>query len=138
MLKYQKQTEEIPNCPSPDCKSLTIEAFRFVFEDIHHRNNFLPALLINPKRQLTKDSDKCSGYALSFFCSAETAKSQYLKLKKRNKNIGKSIGTHIAQGVVNETDGLVSEINRNGHFDLHEFENTDLKNKFRIICFIEG
>jgi hypothetical protein len=138
MLKYQKQIEGIQNCPPPVCRSITIESFRFVFEDINHRNNFLPVLLINPKRQLTADPERCSGYALSFFCSIGKAKTQYLKLKKRNKNIGKSLGTHIAQGFINETDGLVSEINKNGHFDLHEFKNVDLKSKFSIVCLIEG
>ena len=138
MFKYQKQIEDIPDCPSPACKPINIEAFRFVFEDMYHRNNFLPVLLINPKRQLSEDSAKCSGYALSFFSSLEKAKNQYLKLKKRNKAIGKSLGTHIAKGFIDETDGVVSEINKSGHFDLHEFENVDLKRKFCIVCFIEG
>lgn len=138
MFKYQKQTENIPNCPPPTCKPMNIEAFRFVFEDMNHRNNFLPVLLINPKRQLSKNSVRCSGYALSFFSSSERAKNQYLKLRKRNKNIGKRIGTHIAKGFIDETDGVVSEINKSGHFDLHEFKNVDLKRKFCIVSFIEG
>jgi len=77
-VKISKTNRRNPNCPSPVCRTIAIEAFRFVFEDINHRNNFLPVLLINPKRQLTEDSEKCSGYALSFFCSIGKSKTQYI------------------------------------------------------------
>lgn len=133
MLKYQKQIADIPNCP-PTCRSASIVSYRFVFEEIDHQNNFLPVLLINPKRRLTEASEKCSGYALSFFCSKEKAKRRYLQLKKRNKNIWKVLGTHIANGFINEADGLITDISKNGHFDLYEYENVDLKSKFCIVC----
>lgn len=138
MFKYQKQIENIPNCPPPACRSVNTEAFRFVFEDTNHRNNFLPVLLINPKRQFSKNTDRCSGYALSFFSTLEKAKNRYLKLKKVNKNIGKLLGDHIAKGFINETDGLVSETDKGGHFDLYEFENAELKRKFCVVCLTEG
>ncbi len=138
MFKYQKQIENIPNCPPPACRPVNTQAFRFVFEDTNHRNNFLPVLLISPKRQLSKNTEKCSGYALSFFNSLEKARSRYLKLKRVNRNIGKLLGTHIAKGFINETDGLASEADKCGHFDLYEVENADLKKKFCVICRTEG
>lgn len=117
MLKYQKYTKNIPNCPPSECKPANMEAFRFVFGDIDHRNNFLPALLIKPARRLSKDSDRCSGYALSFFNTLEKAKSRYFELRKKHKNIGKNLGSHIAKGFINKTDSIVTEINKIGHFD---------------------
>jgi len=138
-FKYQKQIESIPNYPSSACKPMNIEAFRFVFEDMNHINNFLPVLLIKPMRRLPTYSARCSGYALSFFTTLEKARSRYLELKKRGiKNIEENLGTHIAKGTIDETDGVVSEINKSGHFDLHEFKNTDLKRKFDAACVIEG
>lgn len=50
--------------------------------------------------------------------------------------IDKALGDHIARGMINETDGLVSKISENGHFDLHEFEGAELNKKFRVICSV--
>lgn len=133
-LKYQNQIKDIGDCPPSECRRMDIKSFRFVFEDISHKNNFLPVLIIKPRRKLRNEAEKCSGYALSFFSSIEKAKKRYINLKNACDNIEKTIGTHIALGLINKTDGLVSKINRVGHFSLHEFKDTDLKKKFHIIC----
>jgi hypothetical protein len=138
-FKYSEFIHKIPHCPPSDSQSQAITAFRFCFEDWQHKNNFLPVLLINPQRintvKFKKDSDKCAGYALSFFNTLENAKKRYFELKYKRglKNIEKILGTHIAQGLISENDGVVSKIDRHGHFNLHEFENVDLKNQFSLI-----
>ncbi|EDN67089.1 integral membrane protein [Beggiatoa sp. PS] len=142
LLKYQEFIHKIPNCPPSDSEYQEITAFRFCFEDWNHKNNFLPVLLINPQRintaRFKKDSDKCAGYALSFFNTLENAKKRYFELKYKRglKNIDKILGTHIAQGLIKENDGILSKNDKKGHFNLHEFENVDLKNQFSLICAI--
>jgi hypothetical protein len=143
-FKYQKYLERLfVQCPPSDYTSQERIAFRFVFGPTHknYKNNFLPVLILKPARQtgrrFKKDSSKCQGYALSFFESLTNIKQRYLELKKDNPNICEQIGTHIAQGLIEKEDGLVSPIDKKGHFSLHEFEGTQLENKFRIICPLE-
>jgi len=142
-FKYKKQIEQLSTqCPPSNYKSKDISAFRFVFEAENDKakNNFLPVLIIKPKRQLKPDNDtvKCQGYALSLFDSQENAEKRYYKLRKRNKNISKTLGDCLATGTIDKTDGVASEVDNNGHFSLHEFENTDLAAKFNIISTLEG
>jgi hypothetical protein len=138
-FKYEKFINQIPNCPPSDSQRQKITAFRFVFEDLAHENNFILVLSINPQRINTakfhKNSDKCAGYALSFFNTLENAKKRYFELKYKRglKNIDKILGTHIAQGVIGENDGVVSKVDKHGHFNLHEIEHVDLKNQFSLI-----
>jgi len=141
-FKYKELISHIPNCPPSDSQCKEITAFRFVFEDLNHRNNFIPVLLINTQRintaRLKKDADKCAGYALSFFSTLENAKKRYFELKYKRglKNIDKILGTHIAQGLIIENDGVVSKVDKQGHFNLHEFEQVDLKSQFSLIYAI--
>lgn len=133
-FKYQSEIESIPDCPPDDYKSQRLKAFRFVFEDTNHQNNFRPVLIIKPRRRKTgmfrRNTAKCQGYGLSFFDSLENAHQKYFKLIKIRPQLAKTLGTHIAEGVIDRTDGVVSKINREGHFTLHEFEQVDLKDKF--------
>jgi len=142
-FKYKAFINPIPNCPPEDSQSQEITAFRFVFEDLNHQNNFIPVLLINPPRINTptfkKDANKCAGYALSFFDTLENAKKRYFELKYKRglKNIHKILGTHIAQGVIRENDGVISKVDKHGHFNLHEFEEVDLKSQFSCCAIVE-
>lgn len=130
-FKYEKQIVNLPECPPEKYRGEQLPAFRFVFANITHKDNFLPVLLKNPRRRLSGNA-KCQGYGLSFFDSLENAQTRYLKLRKNYRNIHKGIGTHIANGMIEENDGVVSEIDERGHFTLHEFEQIDLKSKFSL------
>ena len=98
--------------------------------------------MIKPRRinskQFSKDKMKCSGYSLSLFNTLENAITKYAKLQKNMRNIKKTIGDHIALGSIDKTDGYVTEPNKHGHFDLHEFDDVNLKNKFSVICGLIG
>ena len=131
-FKYAKQLNNLQDCPPADYTSKQLLAFRFVFDNIDHENNFLPILLKNPRRKLSDDA-KCEGYGLSFFNSLENARNRYLKISRSYRNIHKGIGTHIARGTITKNDGIVSSINKQGHFTLHEFEHVCLKNGFSLI-----
>lgn len=137
-FKYYLYINQLPDCPPCRYEPQNRQAFRFVFEDFDHSNNFLPVLLINPKRinspSFRDNNARCSGYALSFFNTLENAVRRYRGLQRSIPNIHKSIGTHIAKGVITKKDGVISEISNNGHFDLHEFEHTNLRMRFSIVA----
>lgn len=136
-FKYHAEIESIPDCPPADYKSQKLRAFRFVFGDSNHQNNFHPVLVIKPKRKnnrrFRRNSAKCQGYGLSLFNSLENAQKKYLDLIDSYPTIHQTIGTHIAEGVIEESDGVVSEVNRDGHLTLHESESADLTSKFALV-----
>jgi len=43
------------------------------------------------------------------------------------------VGTHLASGLIEEDDGVVSKVDSGGHFELHEFAGRHLTPKFRGI-----
>lgn len=139
-FKYQEYIKELSiECPPSSYEPKEMQAFRFVFEASHQKakNNFLPVLIINPSRQFNKSNDKCKGYALSLFDTKENLEKRYLTLKQSFPNISETLGDQIAEGFIAKTDGLASKIDTRGHFSLHEFENTDLVNKFNITSSLE-
>ncbi len=72
-FKYAEQIKELQltNCPPAFWRSVDCEAFRYVFEDIDHPQNFIPPLALRPKRinspSFQSNYAKCCGFALSFF-----------------------------------------------------------------------
>lgn len=113
-------------------------AHRFVFENLIHPNNFLPVLIVNPPRMLTpqfaEEGAKCLGYALSLFDTLAHAHRRYRQISQYNKNFYKTVGTHIASGQIELTDGVASPVDEHGHITLHEFEEADLASKFQIVA----
>jgi len=133
IFKYQKFISLIPNCPPTNYYSAQMKAYRFVFDDLNYPHNFLPALMINPRRNFPDPNEQCLGYALSLFDSLGNAQKRYEAIVKGRPSLRKKLGSHIAEGIITPNDGLVSDINSSGHFSLHEFAETDLKHKFQII-----
>jgi len=137
LFKYQSNISVLPNCPPADYQQVRIQAFRWVFEDDNHPNNFRPPLAINPHRRKDKrfrgnDQMTCAGYALSLFTTLEQAKKRYDYFYVNSPDhFPESVGTHIAQGLIEEPDGLASKTDNSGHFELHEFAGTNLKPKFQ-------
>jgi len=82
----------------------------------------------------SNDEMKCSLLALSFFSSEENAKARYKNLKKKIKNINKTLGSHVAQGILNASDGHRTDIcKKSGHFDFFENKDVDLVPNFIIV-----
>lgn len=137
--KYQEYLSQYENCPPDDYAELSMSAFRWIFEEGHEKedNNFLPVLSISPKRLNSKmfknDTVKCEGYALSLFDTLLNAKTVFSKRIKRNKRFGNFVGEFVAEIILENTDGVGSEFstktNNKGHFNFHEYENTDLSKK---------
>ena len=137
-FKYQEYIDNLSiQCPPSEYLPKELQAFRFVFDasDQHSKNNFLPVLIIKPSRQLNHTpAARCQGYALSLFDTKENAEKRYSQLIKKRSTLPKSLGTHLAKGFIDSTDGLASEVDENGHFSLHEFANVDLSQNFNIVA----
>ncbi len=58
-----------------------------------------------------------------------SAKIRYNQLIENHPNqYLQNLGTHLAKVSIEQNDGVVKEIDNNGHFDLHEYENTNWSN----------
>ena len=137
-FKYQKELDhyiglgyELPSLNTIESK----ESFRFVFAESPDKNH-IPPYLLQPSRlnqQIKKGSVDVRGFALSNLESEEKAIEFYRKLRKHCKNIEKSIGDSLSSGVLHSTDGMITEVDSNGHFDLFEFEACNLCDTFNVI-----
>lgn len=133
-LKYKaeidtliRQGERLPELTSPKAQ----EAYRFVFAGLPERNH-LPVCVSNPRRILPPGI-KTSGFALSCFVEEEKAEQRYNALSKTFKLISRSIGDSIAEGVLEESDGLMTEPETvTSHFDLYEFTSFDASKTFKL------
>lgn len=139
-FKYQEDMDIIKSvhncdCPNKELKAITpFEAYRYVFEDINHKSNFLPQLKDEPARFIDKNGkQKCDYLNLSMFAKIDGAKERYYQLANSFPNFKKTAGTHIANGILDAEDGLITDEGYLTHFGLYEFENVELQNKFKII-----
>lgn len=135
VLKYQKEIDENPS-DFTGFQERELESFRWVFEDINDARNFLPIYILDEKRKnddISNKSYKCIGYALSLFSSKKAAVQRLNEITNNKKFLFKKLGTHIACGTLNNSDGICDEPNESKHFSLFEFVEIDLKSKFAII-----
>jgi hypothetical protein len=131
--KYSTHLQSSDDCPPNDYRELNIKAFRVVYTDPPGDACFLPVALKKPSRRNTKeDSQNCKAFGLSFFTTEDSLRKTMRKVKEHTKNIDQSIGTKIAEGKLEHSDG-VAEPNPNGHFTFHEYQNAKLHEKFKVI-----
>lgn len=69
---------------------------------------------------------------LSMFSNFESSKVKYKVLNNSFKNFNKTAGTHIAKGLLEFEDGMITIENNDNHFELLEYEVVNLQNKFEI------
>jgi hypothetical protein len=139
-FKYQWLVNELRinhMCPFHTCKEDVILAFRWADNSNDYEDNFLPRILIDRKRNVpsrqndSSEESLCSRCGLSMFNSFEHAKKNYSGLPDRTKNL---LGyTHIVSGQIDSNDGIVTIPNKHGHFDIFEYKNTSLIEKFSIV-----
>jgi hypothetical protein len=130
--KYQLYLENIPDCPPENYSEINKSAFRWLHEEIDNDNNFKPVLLQSPKRALNMNHlNKCKGYGLSLFNTANGAIERYLDIIASKPNLIETFGNSLGEISLTNKDGVGSEpeTNNNGHFTFHEYENTDLTKK---------
>jgi hypothetical protein len=138
VYKYQEDINSISDfceCPRSDYFIFNEKAaFRFVFEDSEHPHNFLPPVKIKPKRYLDKNAiEKCEGLGLSLYGEKYGARQKYDELITNFKNFKKVIGTHIAVGNIKKEDGHITKEDEITHFDMYEFNNVELAQKFQVV-----
>jgi hypothetical protein len=139
-FKYQEDMDIIKyeyncDCPNKDLKAIiSFEAYRYVYEDINYKSNFIPQLKDDPARFIDDNGKKkCDYLNLSMYTKIECAKERYYQLSNSFPNFKKTAGTHIAKGLLETMDGLITNEGYMTHFELYEFENVELQNKFKII-----
>ena len=107
-------------------------AFRWVFEDINHPNNFLPVTIINPKYK--KALEDFTGWALSFFDTQIQGVNKLKKIVSDKPEVYKKLGTHIAEGMLQKEFGLCeSKSDDEGHFNFFKYKKVDLIPHFKVI-----
>lgn len=53
---------------------------------------------------------------------------------KKNPKLRDILGTHIAEGRIDPSDGVTTKIDHKGHLTLHESDVADLPSKFTAIA----
>ena len=132
-FKYADAIKDIKDCPPDTCSSRRTQAFRVVFSDPPNTQSFLPVAMRNPGRRLDPKS-LCIAYGLSFFDSIGHLKAKMRILKKNYPRIEATIGSKIAEGVIEQKDGKSNTPNSSGHFTLHEFRECELHKKFTVVA----
>ncbi|WP_300685388.1 hypothetical protein [Chryseobacterium sp.] len=112
-----------------------IESYRWVFEDINHPSNFLPAYILDKERKEydeRKNKATSLGYALSLFSTKESAISKYKKILSHAPKAFLKLGTHIALGQIDENNGICDNPNLDKHFSLFEYQHVNLAEKYNV------
>jgi len=131
LLKLEEeQGISLPLLHIPESK----QAFRYVFSKKPEKNH-LPAYIQKPQRAIS-DADKSrlstSGFALSCFEDEAKAVNRYDELKASYPKIRNTLGDALSFGVLNESDGLITDANDDTHFDLYESASCTLSETFQI------
>lgn len=107
--------------------------FRTVHSPINERD-FLPIAKLDPARYPPGTERHCASFAISLFSTHEGILRKFAYIRSTNPNIEKDVGTHVAGGDIDETDGVITKPSRHsGHFSLYEAEGSSLVAKFSIV-----
>ena len=131
--KYADELSSLGDCPPGTARPCERDAYRFVFAEIDDARNYLPVAKLNPYRRLDSVDEHCHALALSFFATKAQAELRYRQLAKRNKKIGKTLGTHLAQCRLTHADGAATPVANSGHFDLFESNTVELAGRFSVV-----
>jgi len=136
-FKYYEKIQALDlkiECPKIIEEDFEIAAYRYTYNKKVDTIDCLPQA-IKPGRPLRKLGDCetkiCNDYAISLFNDEKKAKNYYNGLNKRTREL---LGyKYVAKGVINNNDGYCTEVEKTGHFNLHELKNCALENKFANI-----
>jgi hypothetical protein len=125
----------IENCPPPGNEVDQI-AYHWCHSPIDSIIDFIPPGVKKPSR-LSKDEMKkrCGLLALSMY-STENQSREFFKKQSFSEAIIKNIGDFIAEGHLEHSDGTASDFDEFGHFNFHEYINTNLIAKFSVVSKI--
>lgn len=126
--KYASDLASRVDCPPSGSQPRDRTAFRFVWNPIGP-DSFVPIAFRPsraPQRTNRRGHSSCSAYGLSMFISEAQARTRFAELEEKNREIRKTIGTHLASLALTTAHGVQTPENRDGHFDLHEYQGADL------------
>lgn len=133
-FKYAREIQDhaIPNCP-PLMPEYFGEAVHFCHNPFDLKTDFQPSALRMPRRLLKAPiEEKCEHFGISFFVSAEKARTEYHQAPW-NEMTRDKIGRFLASGVITEEQGVTCDLEpERGHFNLHEYEDVHLEQIFTI------
>ncbi|MBO2977506.1 hypothetical protein [Burkholderia pseudomallei] len=123
-LRYAAEIKRLTCCPPTDAQALNIVGFRFAFEDLEHRDNYLPLAKITPERAIAGQpvTECCTGYSLSVFNSLDALASRARKVLKTSPQFLRRVGDHFVQLKITAEAGICTAPNNSGHFDLFELD----------------
>jgi hypothetical protein len=127
IYKYAADIAAIADCPPKAYAPVDRTAFRFVFEDDANKHkSYLPNKKVKPTRTFKDDVEHCTLWTISMFVTKEEAEKFYKDLIKKYPKIKAALGTHVAEVQITAAHGICSEVDADGHFEMHEFANVDL------------
>ena len=130
--KYCAGCSEIENCPPDTYQPQSGTWYRIIYAE-NDKRSFVPPYQKDPPRLLEKPGT-CTDWALSFYLTEPQARKQYAYLSKVMKDVDRKIGSHIAEVIINNDDGIASPANkRSGHIDLHEFTAAKLETQSTLL-----
>lgn len=130
--KYAAKIGVLQHCPPKTTECRDAVAYRFVHRDLGDPRNFLPVAMI-PAARCPDASHCCTDYALSFFESESKAIARFQQLHNQARMFHKRAGGCIARVTISRADGaLTPPSKKSGHFDLFEYEGTNLVPKATI------
>lgn len=138
-FKFKEELSEIDSlgicCPPEELNKIeNLITFRFTFSPPNEEKNHIVAGKKNPKRVLKTDGNKkCNLFGLSCFKNDEKAILFFEELQKNIPMIKKSLGDNLSKGILIEEDGEITTEDVWTHFDLFEYEECDLSERFKPI-----
>lgn len=127
-----------PPCPPESYKTITLPCCRWVFDTMHHPDNFKAQADKRPRVLNDKsDAEKCAYFALSFHIDAQHSRDHFNFLVNnfcgRDKELAYTrFGRNIAVGTLSETDGVAGDADAYGHFNFHHVKDNNFISKFEI------
>ncbi len=131
-FKYANEIEKLGiiacppmhKCSLPDLEVV----YRWVFSDKTHKKNFIPVLVITPKRitspKFIEQKKQCGGFALSMHDSLENSINHYQNMCKEVENFWQIVGDKVVKLDRTLLDGLGDAPSENefdrGHFNFFE------------------
>lgn len=141
ILKYLDElskVNEYSRCPCADAKSVNMPAFRYAISTNTPEDNFIPQSIKDreagrPRRVFPPDSQQnCEYHGLSMFHTKDKAMRFWTKIL--TNRIRELLGYDVLfTGTVEENDGLITPIDRSGHFNLYEYVGNNLSIKFTYL-----
>lgn len=87
---------------------------------------------IIPPRSFEKPTQKCADFGISLFDSKESATKFYFGILR--PIVREKLGyTHISTGEIKKEDGVITEVEKSGHFNLHEYASSVCLKNFILV-----